>query len=174
MPFSVPVSPSAPPARQKGRAAGIAEIAALTQAEAVHCCDGSEVEWERLAQQLVDAGTLGGLDAGTRPNSYWAASDPRNRARAENRTFICSEREADAGPTNNWVKPADMRAKTSALFDGCMRGRTMYLVPFSMGPIRSPIGALRDQGETDVSAIMRLITSRAGATMAAGAPLHGR
>jgi phosphoenolpyruvate carboxykinase (GTP) len=135
----VSVALNAPPTSNQRLLRWVEDVAELCRPEAVHWCDGSDEEFDLLCKQLLQAGTFVELDADRRPGSYWAASDPSDVARVEDRTFICSEREQDAGPTNNWREPGEMRAHLTDLFRGSMRGRTMYVVPFSMGPLGSPL-----------------------------------
>jgi phosphoenolpyruvate carboxykinase (GTP) len=138
----------------------VRDIADLTQPDEVVWCDGSDDEWEQLTSLLVENRTFTRLNPELRPNNFWCRSDPGDVARVEDRTFICSERESDAGPTNNWIAPDEMRTTFAEIFDGAIRGRVMYVVPFCMGPLGGEISQLRVEitDSAYVAVSMRIMT----------------
>ena len=159
----------AAPTAHQGLLAWIREVAELTDPDHVVWCDGSEAEWTRLTDELVESGTLLRLNPERKPNSFWARTDPTDVARVEERTFICSVDEADAGPTNNWVAPAEMKRTMTDLYRNCMRGRTLYVIPFCMGPLgaEKPMFGVELTDSPYVAVSMRIMTRMGAAALEA-------
>ena len=163
-----------PPTSHRRLLAWVAEVAELTEPEAIYWCDGSDAEWAQLTDTLVETGTLIRLNPDAKPNSFLARSDPDDVARVEDRTFICSAEPDDAGPTNNWVAPTEMKQVMTDLYRGCMRGRTMYVVPFCMGPLdaEQPRFGVEITDSPYVVVSMRIMT-RIGRSALAAMTAHG-
>jgi phosphoenolpyruvate carboxykinase (GTP) len=163
----MPVEQSVAPTSHQGVVSWVAEVAALTGPERVHWCTGSQQEWVELTDGLVASGTFTRLDESRKPNSFWARTDPTDVARVEDRTFICSVEERDAGPTNNWMAPAEMKAVMTDLYRGCMRGRTMYVIPFVMGHLdaEQPMFGVEITDSAYVVASMRVMARMGSAVL---------
>ena len=157
------------PTTHPGLLAWVAEVAELTQPDRIVWCDGSDEEWDRMTRALVESGALVRLDESKKPNSFWAHTDPSDVARVEERTYICSRDEADAGATNNWMDPDEMKAIMTDLYRGSMRGRPMYVIPFCMGPLEAenPMFGVELTDSPYVVCSMRIM-ARMGAKVLAG------
>src|SRR5690348_6529603 len=162
-------TPSSAPTTHRRLLAWVSEVVELTQPADVRWCDGSDAEWDELTAELVAAGTLVQLDPQAKPNSFYARTDPSDVARVEDRTFICAVDPSDAGPTNNWMDPAEMKSIMTELYRGCMQGRTMYVVPFCMGPIdaEQPMFGVEITDSAYVVVSMKIMTRMGAEPLAA-------